>query len=228
MPKQFSQKWKATFFAICFFLFMEEGISSPEIMGDSYITDYERSHLGRYKVISRNTEGNRWQIETDWKGGRRSSEGPIVRHEYERVLFEKRKIEKAFQYDIDFESYELDEEIETKILNFYTIDGRPDHDEVELIDFSTYPKPICGMKSALIMLRVGLSQEERAARAKAGYPIRRYYYDHIFINLEKNGEAVFYPDPLDSSIIDGPILHYFNRWFEKAEYNCQSGFLTFE
>jgi len=217
MPKQFLQKWKMVFCAVCFLL-MEVFIGFSQAVEVSYITDYERSNIDRYKVISKDTEGNRWQIETDRKV-RWSSEGPIVRHEYKRVLFEKRKAGGMFQYDIEFESYDLDEEIETKILNFYTIEGRPDHDEVELIDF--YSVSICGMKSAIVMLRTALNQTDRAARAEAGYPVRHYYYDHIFINLEKEGEAVFYPDPLDYNMVEGLMLDY-------PDYNCRSGYITFE
>jgi len=217
MPKQFSQKWKMVFYIVLLWV-VGTFASFSQATQTSYIMDYKRSNLNRYKVISRNTEGNRWQIETDWKTYRFDT-GRIVSHEYERVLFEKRKIEKVFQYDIDFESYDLDEEVETRILKFYTIEGRPDHDEVELIDF--YSVPICGVKSAIIMLRTALNQADRAARAEAGYPVRHYYYDHIFINLEKEGEAVFYPDPLDYTIVEGSMLDY-------PDYNCQSGYITFE
>jgi len=194
-------------------------------------------NLDSYQIISRSFNGNKWKFEKSWKiiVNDRTN---LVYHKHEKILFEKYENNEKSDYGVVLDFYEFrsgdpekgEVDQETKLKRFYTVEGRSSHYDVEFIDLKTYSMVFCGKKSAIIVLRSRLKEPYMPKTEyddETADSLRRYKYDHIFLNLEQDGQAVFYEDPLDLELIDGP-LYYYDHWEEKTQYNCRSGYISFE
>jgi len=211
------------FIKIRFILFIGFYLGFISPVYSQFITDYKRSNIGRYKIISKDLTGKKWKIEEERKIYQYNEKlkqynvDKIIVHDYEGVLFEQYTNNGKLQYKFSLNFYNLDHGIEKTLNLSYFVEGRSDNYDVEPIDFDN--ESYCDGKHIKVILRSRLKPQYRNIETD------RYYYDQVFLNLKQDGVIAYYPEPLNFELSE-PKARIYDVHPDK--YSCKSGVIFFK